>query len=326
MGITLSSDQEEFKNSIRRCFETELSPELRRKIFENSAERQKSDLWQKLLEFGLVDLFLDKEIGTYSALSLVAEECGRILMPEAVVEHLFFGPYVLLRCGKKDQLQGGKKRAAGGLVSDSADQALCLGGPAAEIFILVKGSKTGKGALLIAPKQQNFAALDPLIPASLISYAQTAEEISIGIDLSLAYRLLKVGEMYGACQKALELSVDYLKTRKQFGVPVGGFQAVQHELADAFKNIELLRALSRFAAWCAEHDQSQFELAALSALRFASKVGSGIVETCLQLHGGIGFTWEYDLHFYLRRVKLIESVIRPEIKEAERLLKAACAS
>jgi alkylation response protein AidB-like acyl-CoA dehydrogenase len=136
-------------------------------------------------------------------------------------------------------------------------------------------------------------------------------------------RVLRAAEMSGAVTRAVEMTVDYVKTRKQFGVPIGGFQAVQHRLADMYANAEALRALTAFAAWSADRSRDQLELSSHAACRFACDVSGEIIEGAIQLHGGIGFTWEYDLHYFLRRVKAIEALWSPSETEHQAIIEAA---
>ena len=80
-------------------------------------------------------------------------------------------------------------------------------------------------------------------------------------------------------------------------------------LANAYLQIEAIRALNSFAAWAADSSPDQFIFSAEAATAFALKEGGSIIETAIQMHGGIGFTYEYDLHLYLRRVKMIEGLL-----------------
>jgi len=120
--------------------------------------------------------------------------------------------------------------------------------------------------------------------------------------------LLRANELSGLCAKVVRMTVDYVKTRKQFGVVVGSFQAVQHRLADMHVAAESLRSLVNFASWAADDSKEQFVFAAKAAIGHACNSATSVVEGAIQLHGGIGFTWEHDLHLYLRRAKTIEAL------------------
>ena len=118
--------------------------------------------------------------------------------------------------------------------------------------------------------------------------------------------LMVVSELSALAQKVLELTKEYVVTRRQFSREIGSFQAVQHKLADMFVLSQELQSLSRFAAWAAEFDDnSQFSTAVAAAKGFASEHVPCLIETALQAHGGIGFTYEYELHWYLRRAQVL---------------------
>ena len=104
------------------------------------------------------------------------------------------------------------------------------------------------------------------------------------------------------------MTAEYVKTRKQFGKPVASFQAVQHKLSDMLMWSEQISSLGRFAAWAADTDRSQFLRSATAAHGYSAEFAPKLVETAIQLHGGIGFTWEYSLHLYLRRAKNLASL------------------
>src|SRR5688572_3312660 len=103
-------------------------------------------------------------------------------------------------------------------------------------------------------------------------------------------------EACGVARRALEYAIEHASTREQFGKKIGSYQAVSHPLADAYTRLELARSLSLWAAWCVAEGDEQAPVAAASAKAFASEAAVGICETAIQVHGGIGFTWEHVLH------------------------------
>jgi len=111
-------------------------------------------------------------------------------------------------------------------------------------------------------------------------------------------------ELLGSAGRAFEMAVDYAKDRVQFGKPIGSFQAVKHELADALVDLEGMRSTVYYAAWCLAADDADASLAASMAKAWCSDAGHRVLSTALQVHGGIGFTWEHDLHLYLKRNQL----------------------
>ncbi len=119
---------------------------------------------------------------------------------------------------------------------------------------------------------------------------------------------LVVCEMVGAAEAVLDMTLSHAKTRKQFGRSIGSFQAVQHKFSDIALLIEQAKTLARFAVWSFESDPSQFLRAASATKAFASEALPRAVESALQIHGGIGFTYEYDLHLYLRRIRTLSAL------------------
>lgn len=110
-------------------------------------------------------------------------------------------------------------------------------------------------------------------------------------------------EAVGAAQALLELTVGYAKQREQFGQPIGRFQGVKHPLADMYVDIESFRSLVYFAAWALDESPEQAPLAVSRAKAYVSEVFPRLGIDCVQLHGGIGYTWEYDAQLYLKRAK-----------------------
>jgi alkylation response protein AidB-like acyl-CoA dehydrogenase len=111
------------------------------------------------------------------------------------------------------------------------------------------------------------------------------------------------GELVGVSQRTLEMAVEYAKDRQQFGRPIGAYQAVSHNCAQMLMEVEGARSLTYYAGWAADHEPESLPLAAAMAKAYASDAGFRVPARSLQVHGGIGFTWEHDLHFFLKRGK-----------------------
>ncbi|MFL5896989.1 MAG: acyl-CoA dehydrogenase family protein [Solirubrobacterales bacterium] len=108
-------------------------------------------------------------------------------------------------------------------------------------------------------------------------------------------------ESTGLAQRALEMSVAYAKDRQQFGRPIGAYQAVSHRCAQMLLETENSRSAAYGAAWAADAEPESLPLAASMAKAYASDAGWRVPDAAIQVHGGIGFTWEHDLHFFLKR-------------------------
>ncbi len=139
----------------------------------------------------------------------------------------------------------------------------------------------------------------------LACFAPQSPELERMLD---RMRLLVASEMTGAASKAVQLSVDYAKTRQQFGKPIGAFQAIAHHLADMHLHTEASQALCRFAAWAFDHSPHQVSGASVAAKAYTSEILPKIALKAIQVHGGIGFTHEYELHYFVRRVRTLASL------------------
>ena len=102
-------------------------------------------------------------------------------------------------------------------------------------------------------------------------------------------------------QRALDMTLEFVKERKQFGVPVGSFQAVSHKAAEMLRNVESTRSTAYFAAWAADADPERLPEAAALAGASAADNGREATASAIQAHGGIGFTWEADVHWLYKR-------------------------
>jgi len=129
-------------------------------------------------------------------------------------------------------------------------------------------------------------------------------------------------EALGVAQRALELGIAHATTREQFGKPIGVYQAVSHALADTYADVELARSLVYWAAWCVAEEDEQAAVAAASAKAFATEAAVKACERSIQVHGGIGFTWEHPLHRYYKRALWLEGFgsrpakLRAEVADA----------
>jgi alkylation response protein AidB-like acyl-CoA dehydrogenase len=110
-------------------------------------------------------------------------------------------------------------------------------------------------------------------------------------------------ELVGLAQGCLDMTVAYVKERRQFGRPVGSFQALKHRLADVWVSVSQARAASRYAAACLVSGAPDTDVAVAMAKAYCSDAAVQAAQECVQLHGGIGFTWEHPAHLYLKRVK-----------------------
>ena len=125
-------------------------------------------------------------------------------------------------------------------------------------------------------------------------------------DETPRFRAAAAAEALGVAQRALDLGVEHAKTREQFGKPIGTYQAVSHPLAQTYTDVELARSLVYWAAWCVAEEDERAPLAAAAAKAFATEAAVAACERSIQVHGGIGFTWEHPLHRFYKRAQWLE--------------------
>jgi alkylation response protein AidB-like acyl-CoA dehydrogenase len=116
-------------------------------------------------------------------------------------------------------------------------------------------------------------------------------------------------EMVGGAQRVLEMSVEYAKVRVQFGRPIGSFQAIKHKCADMLLEVESAKSAAYYAAWAAAEDNEELPVVASLAKAYCSDAYFHAAAENIQIHGGIGFTWEHDAHLYFKRAKSSEILL-----------------
>jgi alkylation response protein AidB-like acyl-CoA dehydrogenase len=145
-----------------------------------------------------------------------------------------------------------------------------------------------------------FEAIDPTRRFARVSGSGQ----SLGEGAADRVRIAIAAEVLGICQRALDMTLEYVKDRKQFGVPVGSFQAVSHRCAQMLLATESLRSATYYAAWAAEAEPERLPEAGAMAAASAAEAGREVTSSAIQAHGGIGFTWEADVHWLFKRAQL----------------------
>jgi alkylation response protein AidB-like acyl-CoA dehydrogenase len=135
-------------------------------------------------------------------------------------------------------------------------------------------------------------------------------------------RAVLAAEMTGAAAQALDLTVTFAGQREQFGKPIGSFQAIQHRCADMFLLVEGARSAAYYAAWALHADEPDADVAASMAKAYASEAFTRVAGHAIQIHGGLGFTWEQDLHLYYKRAKADEAWLGSPAFQRERIAAA----
>jgi alkylation response protein AidB-like acyl-CoA dehydrogenase len=180
--------------------------------------------------------------------------------------------------------------------------------PSADIAVVVTADAVYAVDLAAVGRPEPVPAMDRTRELGVLKFSSTPA-LDIG-DRAAADLLLDrtasalSAEMLGAADQVLSITVEYAKDRVQFGKPIGSFQAVKHMLADALVDVEGMRSTAYYAAWCAAADDHDRSLSASMAKSWCSDASRRVMAAGLQVHGGIGFTWEHDMHLFVKRAQL----------------------
>jgi alkylation response protein AidB-like acyl-CoA dehydrogenase len=190
-------------------------------------------------------------------------------------------------------------------------------------LILVAG-RTAKGVSLFAVEsgaagltRTPLATMDQTRKQTRIEFSGTparlvGEDGGAGPALSRTLDLAAVAlaaEQVGGAQRCLDMAVDYAKTRIQFGRPIGSFQAIKHKCADMLLEVESAKSAAYYAGWAAAEDSDELPVVASLAKSYCSEAYFHAAAENIQIHGGIGFTWEHDAHLYFKRAKSSELLL-----------------
>jgi alkylation response protein AidB-like acyl-CoA dehydrogenase len=166
--------------------------------------------------------------------------------------------------------------------------------------------------------------IDELLIGHDASFPTTQPTESVRRQLQLA-QILTCADTLGSMEKLLEMTLEHLRARRQFGRPIGSFQALKHRAADMRIRLDTSRVATYYAAMAFSAGANDLDHAVAIAKSFVGDAASWLAGEALQLHGGVGFTWDHDLHFYLRRVKTNQVLYGDPISERDRLIKLVLA-
>ena len=275
MRFAFTDEQLAFRDAVRDLLEKECTPRHVRDAWTNETGRVPG-LWEQLHEMGVVGMLAPEEKGglglTMVDLVLILEETGRHAVPEPIVETAASGVPVLDRTD----------------LTVTIGHALVPWADTADVIITAAGRFDTTATLLprvsVDGARRLFEVSGPAVPA--------------GPGAADAYVRLVCGtaaQLCGLTGRMLDMTAEYVKERKQFGVPVGSFQAVKHHLADARIALEFARPFVYRSA--ATLDATHVSMA------MAKAAGTALItaRAALQYHGAIGYTTEYDLHLYMKR-------------------------
>jgi alkylation response protein AidB-like acyl-CoA dehydrogenase len=193
---------------------------------------------------------------------------------------------------------------------------------AADVVLVPARSPEGLSLFLVDPKASGVT-LKPMVGIDLVSRwsEMQLDKVAVGADALLGQAgtaapllesllrraaVMSSAEMLGAARRCLDMSVEYAKVREQFGQPIGSFQAIRHRCAEMLLEVENAHAAVYYAAWALTAGAEDAAIASSICKAYVSEAARKVCGDAIQVHGGIGFTWEYDLHLYMKRAKALE--------------------
>jgi alkylation response protein AidB-like acyl-CoA dehydrogenase len=303
MNFDLTEDQREIKRTARDFLAARYTPETIRAI---ALDAQPDPHWDAIVELGWPDV---AELGIVE-LAVVAEELGYALAPSPLAAH--WAAKLL-----HPALEGRGTVAQWDEDGSGDPESPTLGADLRGVKIAVPNADVADTIVVTAEGGRHFAvaasdvtieparALDATRPLFTVRL-DGPPAVELEGDFGHAWHAIAVmaaAESVGVAAHITRTTVDYAKERKQFGRAIGSYQAVSHACAQMFLETEGARSVTYWAAWALDHDPENAFMAANSAKAYASDAAVNVARSALQVHGGIGFTWEHDLHLFLKRAE-----------------------
>jgi alkylation response protein AidB-like acyl-CoA dehydrogenase len=310
VNFDFTDDQQAIKRTANEMLAARFKPERVRELVE--AGEHDGEAWKEMAELGWAGIFIDEDHGGQGLgiveLVILMEELGYALAPVPFLSNAAAG-LALQHAGSDEQrerwlpgIASGEARGTVGLVRDG-EARLVPDADSAEVIVLISPEGSGTVVEASSADVEPFDAMDRTRRFARVradggdALAGDAHGALDRIVTALA------AETVGVAQNAMEMAVEYARDRKQFGRPIGSYQAVSHRCAQMLLEVEGSRSAAYYAGWCADAEPESLPAAAAMAKAYSSDAGWRVCGSSLQVHGGIGFTWEHDLHFYLKRAR-----------------------
>ena len=298
MEFDFTPEQLALRDLARDLFDKESPPSRLRELWDG-AERT-SSCWRAMAGVGLTGLTVAEEFGGMGGddvdLALVLEAAGRAALAEPLLETVAVGAPLIAEAGTDEQRSAWLTAIAAGDARVAVlfgDAPFAAGADDADLLLAERDGE------LHALPRGSFTAT-PVVSTPSTRMAGDASGARLRGAVGAA------GMLNGVSMRLLEMTLAHVKTRQQFGRPVGSFQAVKHRLADAHVAVESSRAATWYAAYALATGASDAAVSTSIAKSYASDAAALANRAALQAHGGIGFTWEHDLHIWLKRGKALE--------------------
>lgn len=310
MDFDLSQDQKDIKRTAHDLLASRSAfPKVR-----EAAESRTYDgaLTAELAELGWPGIAVSEDHGGQGLgvveLAILLEELGYAMTASPLLGSA--GAALVIEQGGSDAQRAAwlGRLASGEATGGFGAPGLVLDGDRADVIVLVDADG---GARLVAASDADVEVVEAIDPTR--GYAKVSAEgealpgdVSAGLDRAM---IAVSAELTGIAQRALDMTLEYVKDRKQFDTPVGAFQAVGHRCAQMLLHTESARSATYYAAWTADAAPDRLEEGAALAKAAASEAGREVTASAIQAHGGIGFTWEADVHWLYKRAQMDASVL-----------------
>jgi alkylation response protein AidB-like acyl-CoA dehydrogenase len=319
MDFTFTDEQRMMAGALRELLDDVCTPGEVRAAAGHDADAQRTARWRRLREMGLTGVLAPEIAGGLGLRDidfvLLAEEAGRCALPEMLIDHAAIAVPLLASLANDQRAADALREAASGDARIAVSHPInpfAMAVQDADLILLPDGEDVH-----LAPRQQVTLAaresLDPVRPLSVLSFAPSGQTcIASGAVARGAWgatrergALYAAAEMLGLTARLIEIAVDYSAQRQQFGKTIGSNQAVKHHLANAQVKLEFARPVVYAAAALIDSESDDARMRVSHAKLAASDAADFAARTAMQVHGAMGYSWEVDLHFYMKRAWLL---------------------
>lgn len=313
MDFTFTEDQLLFQESVRDFLVNEITPEKIRELWETESGRS-DELWGQLAELGLTGMTVPEDFGGLGMSELdfilLAQECGYVALPEPLVNAVLVAVPTLVAAGNDElsaewlpKIASGEARVLVGLeenqfIEDAHVADLLLLEKDGSFYAVAKGNFEARYNQSVDPSRKLFAVEFDAANATLLAEGDKAAELINGAMNRGA--LGTAAQSLGLAQRMIDISVQYTSERKQFGVAIGTFQAVKHHMSNIAYKLEYAKSPVARAAYALANGQNADSYVSHAKV-VSCEVGDIAAANCVQVHGAMGYTWEVDLHIYMKK-------------------------
>jgi alkylation response protein AidB-like acyl-CoA dehydrogenase len=325
LNFDFTDDQQAIKRTAKEFLASRYKAEKLRELAESGT--YDDALWGEMSELGWPGIYIPEEYGGQELgvveLVIVMEELGYALAPAPFFSNAAAG-LAILHGGSEEQKQrwlpgiaSGEERGTVALVTNG-EAPLVPDADSAAVIVLIDGDS----ATLVQAGDAEIEERGTIDSTRRFSSVRAdggeplGGDFAAGIDRAEA---ALAAELVGIGQRVMEMAVEYAKDRKQFDRPIGSYQAVSHRCAEMLLHVESARSAAYYAGWASDFEPDSAALAASVAKSYAADAGWKVTASALQVHGGIGFTWEHDLHFFLKRASTDGHLLGSARKHRERV-------